>query len=325
MIQKPPYVTVLMPTYNDKRFIDEAITSVLNQTMSHFELLIIDDTSTDKTPVILARYMKRDNRIRVIHNKENLGLTKSLNIGLKHARGEYIARMDADDISAEKRLEKQLTYMISHPECDFLATRTIVISESGKHIKKTKINFKGKNIKNCLLDIGSPFVHSSMMMRKETLDELGGYNENWPTRQDYELWLHAAFANKKFAYLNECLLFFRFHKNSLSVSKKENLLTNLLLRAYYRAKDKGKKVDIKNLKEKVENSEVLTRYTEFIIRRRKIKHLIGHIQLLNVKSCFGDICELIKLILFGKKRFNQRKINIALDYLCSLCEINQNQ
>jgi len=269
--------------------------------------------------------MKQDNRVKIIRNKENLGLTRSLNTGLQLAKGEYIARMDGDDISVKERLEKQLKYMKEYPNCDFLATRAIVINDSGKYIKKTRINFRGKDIKNYLLDIGSPFVHSSMMMRKETLEVLGGYNENWQTRQDYELWLRAAFANKKFAYLNECLLFFRFHKNSLSVSRKENLLTNLLLRTYYRAKDKGKKVDIKNLKEKVENSEVLTRYTEFIIRRRKIKHLIGHIQLFNGKSCISDIYELIKLILFGKKGFGHKKINTALDYLCSLCEINQNQ
>jgi glycosyltransferase involved in cell wall biosynthesis len=252
-------------------------------------------------------------------------LTKSLNIGFKYARGEYIARMDGDDICAKERLEKQLKYMREYPSCDFLATRAIIINESGKYIKKTKIDFKGKDIKNYLLDIGSPFVHSSMMIRTKTLEELGGYNEIWQTRQDYELWLRAAFAQKKFAFLNEYLLYFRFHKDSLSISRMENILTNLILRGYYRSKNKGKNIDFKKLREKLEHSEMLKRYTEYINRRRKIKHVIGQAQSLNVKGCASEICELVKSTFSVKKKFNYEKINTNLDYLCSLCEINQHQ
>ena len=233
--------------------------------------------------------------------------------------------MDGDDICARQRLERQLEYMTSHPDCDFLATGTRVMSETGKYIRKAGGNFKGRDVRSYLVESGNPFVHSSMMMRKRALDELGGYNEDWRTRQDYELWLRAAFAGKKFACLDDCLHYFRFHKTSLSVAGRDNLLANLLLRGYYRAKDKGKDIDLKKLRKKLQNSEVMRTYTEYIVARRRAKYLLSDVRALDLKRCWGDACELLKPIVFRRKSFTQERINTALDDLCGLCEVKRNQ
>lgn len=311
-----PRVTVLMPTYNDERYIEEALRSVLFQTMPNFELIIIDDASIDQTSAILAKFAKQDKRIRFFRNKKNLGLTKSLNIGLKHVRSKYIARIDGDDICKKERLEKQVVYMIDHPECDFLATRAVVISEAAKRIKKTKAIFKDIDIKRYLLDIGSPFVHSSMMMRKETLDELGGYNEDWPTKQDYELWLRAAFANKKFACLNEPLVFLRFHKDSLSFSEYyENAIRSLILRGYYRAKEKGREIPFEILREKLEDSELVRSFIKRLKQRTIIKEMIGNLKLCNLSGYFKNVRELLKLITSADKMIGSEEVNAELDLL----------
>lgn len=312
MTNNIPSISVIMPVFNNREFVREAVKSVLDQTIPDFEFIIIDDASTDGTSDILNKYKSRDKRIKVVRNKKNQGLTKSLNIGLRHAQGEYIARMDGDDICVKKRLEKQLNYMKNYPGCDFLATRAIVINNLGKYIKKTKNCPSGQNIKQYLLDTGNPFIHSSMMFRRKTIEELGGYNELWPTRQDYELYLRAAFAGKQFACLKQPLLYFRFHSDSLSVSKPENLLTNLLLRGYYRAKQKGREVNPSELRKKLAKSSVIKEYAKYVSKRRAMKHLLGNIRSLNIKRTVKNFLYVIKL---PKTFINPKKINSVLDEL----------
>src|SRR3990172_12530717 len=106
-----PVITVLMSAYNAEKYLREAIESILNQTFKDFEFIIINDCSTDKTKKIIEEYANKDARIKLINNATNLGLTKSLNIGLKEARGEYVARLDADDVALPERLEKQYEFM----------------------------------------------------------------------------------------------------------------------------------------------------------------------------------------------------------------------
>src|SRR3989344_5781814 len=109
-------ISVLMPAYNARKYIGEAIESILNQTFKDFEFIIINDCSTDKTKKIIEEYANKDARIKLINNATNLGLTKSLNIGLKEARGEYVARLDADDVALPERLEKQYEFMEKNKE-----------------------------------------------------------------------------------------------------------------------------------------------------------------------------------------------------------------
>ena len=131
-----PEITVLMPVYNGEKYLRPAIESILNQTFSDFEFLIINDGSTDNSESIILSY--KDERIRYVKNENNLKLIKTLNKGIDLARGKYIARMDADDISLPTRLEREIEYMESHPECGLVSVFPYVMSESGKILHKSR-------------------------------------------------------------------------------------------------------------------------------------------------------------------------------------------
>lgn len=179
-----PRVTVLMSVHNGEKYLGEAVESILHQTYRDFEFLIIDDASTDNTLNILQRY--EDPRIKIIRNTVNLGLTKSLNIGLGRAKGEFIARMDADDISFPRRLEHQITYLDQHPEIAALGTGAYVINDTGSIDHEIKYS-ESPTFQELLK--GNQFVHGSIVMRKDVLTEVGYYSDLFQMCQDYELWL----------------------------------------------------------------------------------------------------------------------------------------
>ena len=319
-----PAVSVVMPVYNNERFVAEAIESVLNQTLSDFDFLIIDDASTDRTSFIINEYAGKDGRIRIIHNGENLGFTKSLNTGLKETGGEYIARMDGDDICAPHRLQKQVAYMRGHPECDFLAATAVIISEKGTSIKKTKVECRSEDTKSHLLNFGSPFVHSSIMMRKKAIDKLGGYNEQWPTKQDYELWLRAAFAGMRFACLSEPLVSLRFSQDSLSFSgHRDNALRSLLLRMYFRAKDKGIELTYDTIQERLSQSGLPERYAERMEYRTVLKKNVCKLKSLQFDGLFGNLMELALLRLFRRRAVSSEEVNAELDRLIACMDSNR--
>lgn len=184
---KNPKISVIMSVYNGERYLREAIESILNQTFTDFEFIIVNDGSTDSSLEIIQSY--DDERIKIINNEKNIGLTKSLNKALKVARGEYIARQDADDISLPNRFEEQIKYLERHPEVALLGTNIYKIDENGKIIGKYIVLAK-PSIKD--LFNGNQFNHGSVMFKKEVIDELGGYNELFKYAQDYELWLRIA-------------------------------------------------------------------------------------------------------------------------------------
>ena len=131
-----PQITVLMPVYNGEKYLRQAVDSILNQTFKDFEFLIINDGSTDKTLAILQEY--KNKRVKIINNKKNIGLTKSLNKGLKLAKGKYIARMDADDISLSNRLRKQIDFLDKHNKIGVLGTQMKIINNSNKIVGEYK-------------------------------------------------------------------------------------------------------------------------------------------------------------------------------------------
>ena len=141
-----PSITVLMPVYNAERFLSEAIDSILHQTLTNFEFLIIDDGSTDNSLKIINSY--RDQRIILVRNGTNLGITASLNKGIELAKGHLIARMDADDISYPDRLQKQYDYLNQHPDCAMVSTLARVITEDKQtvYIDKTNSNYYYYNL-----------------------------------------------------------------------------------------------------------------------------------------------------------------------------------
>jgi glycosyltransferase involved in cell wall biosynthesis len=183
-----PAITVLMSAYNAQDCIARAIESILSQTFTDFEFVIINDGSIDQTGNILERYARQDSRIK-IHTQNNNGLTKALNTGLKLSRGEFIARQDCDDWSHPRRLEQQVEYMNAHPNVTLLGCVSEDVAPDGE-ITLWRYSPPEKLQKSVYLK--TPFPHSSAFMRAGILRELGGYDESFPTAQDAELWIRFA-------------------------------------------------------------------------------------------------------------------------------------
>lgn len=206
-----PMISVIMPVYNCGDFINQAINSILDQSFSDFELLIIDDGSFDETERVIAEF--RDKRINYHRLEHNVGNYYARNIGLKVAKGNYVAVMDADDIALPKRLELQYNYLESHN--DVLAVGTcFLFGIKGFEAERPHCY---EHIKLALLD-NNCILHPSLMIRKSVLDDLSGYNEIYKYSADYDLVCRIA---NKGAIINlpETLMVYRWHKSQISQSK----------------------------------------------------------------------------------------------------------
>ena len=182
-----PKVSVLMSVYNGADFLDESIESILKQTFNDFEFIIIDDGSTDESYEIIQSYANKNRQIVVIQNKNRIHLTKSLNNGLKIAKGKYIARQDADDISLPERLQTQITYMENNEDIGILGTSVELIDVKSKNIRTIKGQSNTNFLKWHLL-LSNPLIHSSVMLRTELITSNGGYDNTFIKSQDYALW-----------------------------------------------------------------------------------------------------------------------------------------
>ncbi len=212
-----PKITVLMSVYNGEKYLREATDSILNQTFRDFEFIIINDGSTDDTSEILENY--DDPRIIVINNRKNIGLTKSLNKGLRMAKGEYIARQDADDISFPQRLEKEVNFLEKHKRVGLIGSSFQLISENGKSLTTHKVLTTNEEIKKGLRE-GNRFGHGSVMFRRECLDKVGFYREEFRSAQDYDLWLRIS-EKYNVANISEPLYKWRASFKAVSIAKKD--------------------------------------------------------------------------------------------------------
>ncbi len=205
-IVEMPKITVLMPVFNGEKYLAEAIESILNQTYKDFEFLIIDDGSTDNSVEIIRKYS--DPRIRLVKNEKNLGLPTTLNIGLDIARGEYIARMDCDDISHLRRFKKQIEFMDNNPNISICGTWMKTIGEkTGIIIEVPKTNEEIK----CSLLFSSGITHPTVFMRKSKFDKYGlRYSHEYLDSEDTELWIRAL-KYIQAASLQEVLYYYRIH------------------------------------------------------------------------------------------------------------------
>ncbi|HHL40764.1 MAG TPA: glycosyltransferase [Deltaproteobacteria bacterium] len=210
-MEKRPKVTVLMSVYNCERYVGEAVESILGQTFEDFEFLIYNDGSTDSTADVLAGF--KDSRLQVIH-QENVGLTRTLNRGLQAARGQYIARMDADDVSRPERLEKQVAFLDANPDYALVGSWYVRFNrEDGIYLDVSEpvTNEEiGKVIK-----YASPFAHGSVTFRKDCVLAVGGYNEDYRFMQDRELWIRLA-ARYKVCNLPEHLYMLRLTRSNIA-------------------------------------------------------------------------------------------------------------
>lgn len=211
-MKKSPRISVLMPAYNSAKYVAEAIESILNQTFTDFEFIIINDGSTDDTARVVREYAARDPRIKFIDNQKNQGLIAVLNQGLDLCTGEYIARMDSDDISLPMRFEKQIKYMDANPDVGILGT-------AGQNFgANNDVNYSPEIVDAVELLRGVGFYHPSVMMRRAVLDKYGlRYDSNYYLVEDHELWSRALHVTK-LRNLPEVLIKYRVHSNSVSVS-----------------------------------------------------------------------------------------------------------
>lgn len=178
-----PKISVILSVKNQDH-LTEAVKSILNQTYTNFEFIIVND---EQKNLIIPK----DPRIIIINNHKNLGLTKSLNIGLKKAKGEYIARMDADDISKPQRLKTELDFLEKNPEVALVGSWVNLIDGNGSFLRTKKLPTDYETIKNNLIK-ANQFYHPTLMIRKKVFDEMGIYDEKYIYSQDYELILRVA-------------------------------------------------------------------------------------------------------------------------------------
>ena len=210
-----PAISVIMSVFNAEDTIEDCVKSILNQTFDSFELLIVNDASTDNTHKLLEKFSKKDKRIKIFTNSENIGLTKSLNFMLSKAKGKYIARQDADDISLPKRFEKQI---------EFIQSRKfdIVVSRAKKlHDESIIPKFSFIIPSKILIRFKNPFIHGTLFASKDLLEGLNFYNEEFYYSQDYELFSRILKNKIKVGKIWEPLYLLNTKNNISSLFKKE--------------------------------------------------------------------------------------------------------
>jgi glycosyltransferase involved in cell wall biosynthesis len=213
-------ISVLMSVHDDAKYVGQAVESILNQSYGRFEFLITNDCSSDGSRDILAHYAEQDERIFLIDNEENIGLTKSLNRMIERARGPYLARMDADDIAMPDRFRRQIEVFRREPETGVVFGDTVLIDKSGAEICQSWRPDEKTILR--VLPNRCYIPHPTVMMRKETVEALGGYNEECWTGQDKDLWLRMRAAEVQFRYLKSVLLKYRINPDSVRGHSSEN-------------------------------------------------------------------------------------------------------
>lgn len=213
-----PKVSIILPTYNGSEYLRESINSIIAQKFSDWELIIVDDCSHDMTPEIIREYNEIDNRIRVIHNKENKKLPQSLNIGFSQARGEYLTWTSDDNIYHEDAIAKMARYLDNHVAIGMVCCDMFCIDREGNIIE-----YRVNDPKNLWVydSIGACFMY-----RKSVKDKVGEYNPDMFLAEDYDYWLRV---NKcyEIGHISESLYYYRYHELSLTGSRQASIRKQL--------------------------------------------------------------------------------------------------
>ena len=212
-----PKVTVLLCIYNGEPYLRSSLESILGQTYEDFELLIINDGSTDGTVDVIKTF--KDYRIRLIHNEKNQGLISCLNQGIGVARGVFLARQDSDDLAIDSRLEKQVKYLESHSNAVLVGTWLSLIDEHGIELEQWKYPEDPLLVRWAML-FDSPVGHSSVMFRTEVARKLGGYSRNHIYAEDYDFWSRMS-KSGEVVNIPQILQRYRIHSESVSAQKRE--------------------------------------------------------------------------------------------------------
>jgi len=255
-----PVISVLMPVYNAEKFLKEAIESILRQTFTSFEFIIINDGSTDSSLEIIEEFAKRDSRIKYI-NRKNKGLIESLNEGIEISQGKYIARMDSDDVSFPKRLEVQYEFLEQNSEYVVVGSRVILIDEDGDELCPMVNLFSNKDIDSAHINNltnGAVIVHPTAMIRRSSLVKIGGYRHDYKNAEDIDVWLRLSELGKV-CNLDDVFLKYRQHFDSIGYSCRESQLKSI-----------KNAVNDARIRRGLENSEYQVSSAELYISKTKI-------------------------------------------------------
>ncbi len=235
MPKSSPDISVLLPVYNAQNYLEKAIDSILAQSFKNFELVLINDGSTDDSTEICRKFAREDSRI-VLIEQENKGLITTLNLGIETCRAPLIARMDADDIAEKERFARQKLYMDENPDTLVLGSAITLIDEYDQLIGKVRYPKAGRGMDHYIFKHGSPVAHPAVMMSRKAALELGGYRIAYKHAEDYDLWLRFHKMGK-IHNLEESLLRYRHHSGQITVQNaKEQALVSVIAR--YAAKEK---------------------------------------------------------------------------------------
>lgn len=211
-----------MSVLNGEEFLRPAIDSVLEQTFADFELIVIDNHSTDGTAAILDEYL--DPRIKRHRNERVLTLTESLNKGLGYARGEFVARLDADDVALPDRLDRQAAFLDAEPAVDLVGSGWVDLLHDGSLVQRIPpAATRHEDIVESMA-VGNPFVHSTIMMRRQTVVDAGGYPPQFAFAQDFALYLRLAASGRRLAILPQAMIHLRHHAGQFSMRPETALL-----------------------------------------------------------------------------------------------------
>lgn len=228
-VTKNKIVSIILPVFNGEEFISTAIESVLHQMYTAWELLIIDDGSTDGTAERVRQHS--DSRIIYIKNEQNTGIQKSLNSGLQNAKGEYVARIDVDDVWSDvHKLALQVDFLETHKQYVLIGTGAIVVNEKGAEQFRYVERSTDQEIRNRIL-FHNPFIHSSVLMRKDALVSVGGYSEDKSVLhvEDYDLWFRLSGAGQYANLPKHCVLFMVRETSLSSMHKVDQFRKNIQL------------------------------------------------------------------------------------------------
>jgi GT2 family glycosyltransferase/predicted O-methyltransferase YrrM len=225
-----PRVSVILPVYDGEPFLTDAMESMLAQTFRDFELIAIDDGSRDASGDILDRFARRDSRVTALH-QANAGMIAALNRGLALARGEFIARMDQDDVAHAERFARQVSFLDAQPDIAVVGSAVTLIDEAGKRIREIDYPATPEAVAK-FLEIGAPLAHPAVMMRGDAVRAVGGYREAFRYAEDYDLWLRMA-QRYRLTNIPDRLLLYRQHqsKQSATYALEQRFATRMALAA----------------------------------------------------------------------------------------------
>jgi glycosyltransferase involved in cell wall biosynthesis len=211
-----------MAAHNAERYLRDAIASILGQTLRDFELIVVDDGSTDATPGILAQFAEQDSRIRIMRHdgQKACGLTRSLIAGTARVRGRFIARMDADDVAEPERFAKQVAFLSQHPNCVAVGCWLTLIDPDGDPLADRSVPSKHEEIVLELFTGNGAIPHPSAMIGRRAFEQVGGYRAQFSASQDLDLWLRLAEIGE-LANLTERLLRYRLHDSSVTTQNRD--------------------------------------------------------------------------------------------------------